>query len=96
VLDDFSRFIIAWILTSSMAADDVKNTLDLAIAKTGVSGVMVRHRPRLLSDNGSCYLAGDLQEYLDKKGIKHTGQALPPHDPGQDVNGGVKVERLAE
>jgi len=70
VLDDFSRFIIAWILTSTMAADDVKKTLDLAICKAGVSGVMVRHRLRLLSDNGPCYLAGELQKYLD-----HTPEA---------------------
>jgi putative transposase len=84
VLDDFSRFIIAWILTSSMQADDVKNTLELAIAKTGISGVQVRHRPRLLSDNGSCYIAGDLQEYLDKKGIKHTrGRPYHPMTQGK-------------
>ena len=84
VLDDFSRFIIAWLLTSSMQADDVKNTLELATAKTGVSGAQVRHRPRLLSDNGSCYLAGDLQEYLDKKGIKHIrGRPYHPMTQGK-------------
>ena len=78
VLDDFSRFIIAWILTSTMAAGDVKNTLDLAMEKTGVSKVAVRHRPRLLSDNGSCYLAAELQTYLDENGIKHT-RGRPNH-----------------
>ena len=84
MLDDFSRFIIAWLLTSTMGADDVKNTLELAIAKAGVSGVQVRHRPRLLSDNRSCYLAGDLQEYLDKKGIKHTrGRPYHPMTQGK-------------
>ena len=53
VLDDFSRYIIAWLLTSTMAADDVKNTLEVYVTKAGVSGVKVRHRPRLLSDNES-------------------------------------------
>ncbi|MCF8066344.1 MAG: DDE-type integrase/transposase/recombinase [Desulfarculaceae bacterium] len=40
ILDDYSRYIIAWLLTSTMAADDVKNTLDLAITKTGAPGSM--------------------------------------------------------
>ena len=35
VLDDFSRYIVAWLLTKTMSADDVKNTLDLAIKKPG-------------------------------------------------------------
>ena len=40
-----------------MSADDVKLTLDDAIEQTGVAQVMVKHRPRLLSDNGPCYLS---------------------------------------
>ena len=54
VLDDYSRYIIAWKLTTSMAADDVKQTLDAAIETTGVNETTVKHRPRLLSDNGPC------------------------------------------
>ncbi len=84
ILDDFSRYIIAWLLTSTMAADDVKNTLEIAVAKTGVSGVKVKHRPRLLSDNGSCYLAGDLKQYLDQQGISHTrGRPYHPMTQGK-------------
>jgi transposase InsO family protein len=52
VLDDYSRHIIAWKLYSSMAARDVKDLLDTAVQKTGVEEVSVRHKPRLLSDNG--------------------------------------------
>jgi len=67
-----------------MAADDVKNTLKLAVAKTGVGGVKVRHRPRLLSDNGPCYLAGDLKKYLAKQGIEHTrGRPYHPMTQGK-------------
>jgi len=51
VLDDFSRYIIAWKLSSTMGATDVTETLDEALAITGVDQVRVRHRPRLLSDN---------------------------------------------
>ncbi len=72
VLDDYSQFIIAWKLFSTMAASDVKEVLDTAIEKTGVTGIAVRHRPRLLSDNGPCYIATELKEYLDHHGIRHT------------------------
>lgn len=84
ILDDYSRYIIAWLLTGTMSAEDVKNTLDLAVTKTGVSGVKVRHRPRLLSDNGPCYLAGDLKKYLAKHGISHTrGRPYHPMTQGK-------------
>ena len=52
VLDDFSRYIIAWKLSPTMGATDVTETLDQALAITGVDQVRVKHRPRLLSDNG--------------------------------------------
>ena len=58
VLDDFSRYIIAWKLFTSMTASDVKETLDEAVSNTGVNHIQVKHRPRLLSDNGPCYLSG--------------------------------------
>ena len=35
-----------------MSASDVSNILDDALAFTEVNQVQVRHRPRLLSDNG--------------------------------------------
>ena len=36
VLDDYSRYIIAWKLTASMTATDVKETLDEAVQITGI------------------------------------------------------------
>ena len=84
VLDDYSRYIIAWLLSSTMAAEDVKNTLELAVTKTGVRNVQVRHRPRLLSDNGPCYLAGKLKKYLAQQGIVHTrGRPYHPMTQGK-------------
>jgi transposase InsO family protein len=50
VLDDFSRYIIAWKLSPTMGATDVTETLDAAIAITGVDQIKVKHRPRLLRD----------------------------------------------
>jgi transposase InsO family protein len=79
VLDDFSRYIIAWKLTTGMSHSDVEDTLDLAIAATGVKQVTVKHRPRLLSDNGSAYISGDLADYLAQHGIRHTRGA--PYHP---------------
>ena len=49
LLDDFSRYIIAWKLSATMAATDVKDTLDQALAVTGVDQIRVKHRPRLLA-----------------------------------------------
>lgn len=79
VLDDFSRYILAWKLTTGMSHTDVQGTLDLAIATTGVQQVTVKHRPRLLSDNGPAYLSGDLAAYLQTQGIQHTRGA--PYHP---------------
>jgi transposase len=63
-LDDYSRFIISWRLCTSMGATDVSNTLDDALAFSGLDEVKVRHELRLLSDNGPCYISGQLSEYL--------------------------------
>jgi len=51
VLDDYSRYIIAWKLCSTMRAEDVTDTLDMALAASGCNHANVLHRPRLLSDN---------------------------------------------
>lgn len=84
VLDDYSRYIIAWKLCSRMSANDVTDTLDLAVARTGVEQVQVRHRPRLLSDNGPCYVSKELRRYLDGKGMTHTrGKPYHPMTQGK-------------
>jgi transposase InsO family protein len=87
VLDDYSRYIISWKLTQTMSADDVKLTLDDAIATTGVNSVKVKHKPRLLSDNGPCYLSSELKDYLKKHEMKHS-RGAPYHPQTQG-----KIER---
>ena len=79
VLDDFSRSIIAWKLTTSMSASDVQDTLLMALASTGLDQALVEHRPRLLSDNGSCYVSGELRSFLESRHIDHTRSA--PYHP---------------
>ena len=78
VLDDYSRYILAWTLRTSMQASDVTETLDLARAQAGVDRVRVVHRPRLLSDNGPCYISQELADYLDTHGLAHT-RGAPDH-----------------
>jgi transposase InsO family protein len=87
VMDDYSRYIISWKLFTTMSANDVKATLDMALEKTGVSQVKVKQRPRLLSDNGPCYISGELRKYLDKNEIGHT-RGAPYHPQTQG-----KIER---
>ena len=87
VLDDYSRYIIAWKLFPRMAASDVQDTLDLALEATGVTHVQVRHRPRLLSDHGPCYVSHELKDYLRRCGMEHT-RGAPYHPMTQG-----KIER---
>jgi transposase len=88
ILDDYSRYIITWKLFSSMSADDVQELLDLAITKTGITKIKVRHRPRLLSDNGPCYVSGQLKSYLKERKIDHI-RGRPYHPVTQG-----KIERF--
>ena len=87
VLDDYSRYVITWKLSTTMNATDVQATLDDAIALTGVDGVAVRHRPRLLSDNGPAYVSSQLRDYLGERGMAHT-RGAPYHPQTQG-----KIER---
>ena len=84
ILDDYSRFIVAWRLCTSMSASDVADTLDDALCFTGLDQVKVRHKPRLLSDNGPCYISGELSDYLQENGMTHTrGRPYHPQTQGK-------------
>jgi putative transposase len=87
ILDDFSRYIIAWKLCTTMKAEDVTDTLELALTASGCNQAHVRHRPRLLSDNGSSYVSGELAEWLDKQHMSHV-RGAPYHPQTQG-----KIER---
>jgi transposase InsO family protein len=87
VLDDFSRYIIAWKLCTSMAAGDVTATLDLALEASGLDQATLIHRPRLLSDNGPSYVSADLAKWLDGQDMDHV-RGAPYHPMTQG-----KIER---
>jgi putative transposase len=67
ILDDYSRYILAWHLCTGMSAEEVKQTIEAAIGFTGIRHPTVWHRPRLLSDNGPCYVSKALRDYLRAK-----------------------------
>ena len=84
VLDDFSRYIIAWRLCTNMRAEDVTDTLDLALAVSGCDSATVLHKPRLLSDNGPSYIAGELAEYIEARKMSHVrGAPMHPQTQGK-------------
>ena len=87
ILDDFSRYVIAWKLCRTMRAEDVTDTLQLALEASGCDQPTVLHRPRLLSDNGSSYIAGDLATWLEDKQMEHV-RGAPNHPQTQG-----KIER---
>ena len=87
ILDDFSRYIIAWKLCTTMKAEDVTDTLELALKASGCDQAKVVHKPRLLSDNGSSYISGDLAEWLDDRSMEHV-RGAPYHPQTQG-----KIER---
>ena len=51
VLDDYSRYIIAWKLCTTMKAGDVTDTLEMALQVSGCDNARVMQRPRLLFYN---------------------------------------------
>ena len=56
----------------------------MAIEKSVADTVTVHHRPRLLSDNGACYVAKELQVYLGDRDIVHTrGKPYHPMTQGK-------------
>jgi len=100
ILDDYSRYIIAWKLCTTMKADDVTDTLDLALKASGRDSATVIAKPRLLSEravegaigsspmaSGSSCIAGDLADYLEDKGMDHV-RGAPYHPQTQG-----KIER---
>ncbi len=72
-------------LCTNMRAEDVTDTIELALQASGCDQAVVRHKPRLLSGNGSCYISGDLATWLTRSenGPRSRG-AIPPTNPGQN------------
>jgi transposase InsO family protein len=87
ILDDYSRYIIAWKQCTTMKSGDVTDTLDLALQASGCDQATVLHKPRLLSDNGSSYISGELADWLEDRQMDHV-RGAPYHPQTQG-----KIER---
>jgi len=81
VLDDYSRYIISWELCNTMETDDVKRSIDRSLEEAGLSE---DEMPRLLTDNGPCYISKEFSNYLNEKnmGLVH-GAPYHPQTQGK-------------
>ena len=81
VLDDYSRYILSFDLRANMKSEDVKPSIDKALEFAGINKY---NAPRLLSDNGKCYLSHDLKDFLRKKGVTPiNGRPCHPQTQGK-------------
>ena len=82
ILDDYSRYIIHWERCDSMKSEDVKRTVNTAIEKAKLKS---KTKPKLLSDNGSCYVSNELRTYLkdDLKMKQVHGKPMHPQTQGK-------------
>ena len=90
VMDDYSRFILAWKLQKDMSANSLIDVVQEAVDATGMTNVTLEDRTKLLSDNGTGYVSRIFQDYLRLVGIDHILSA--PFHP--QTNG--KVERYQQ
>ena len=82
VLDGCSRAIVHWDIRTSMTEQDIELVLQAALEKfPGVA-------PRIISDNGSPFIARDFKEFIRVTGMSHVRTS--PHYP--QSNG--KLERF--
>ena len=84
VLDDYSRYIVSWELCSGMTSKDAERSIENALQSAGLKN---NNAPRLLSDNGSCYISNNLAVFLDSVGMTHV-RGAPNHPQTQG-----KIER---
>jgi transposase InsO family protein len=52
------------------------DTLELALTASGCRQARVAHKPRLLSDNGSSYVSGDLAKWLTADEVAYRRRLL--------------------
>jgi putative transposase len=82
VLDDYSRFILAWDLKRDMTARSISEVVQQAVEWTAMVRVPVQDRTRLLGDRGPGFPARALEDYLRMLEIRHL--SCPPHNPQTD------------
>jgi len=84
IMDDYSRYIITWELCKNMESTDAMRVIEQAIEETGLDE---SNRPRLLSDNGSCYVSNEFGKFISDQKMGHV-RGAPYHPQTQG-----KIER---
>ena len=84
IMDDYSRYIITWELCKNMESTDAMRVVGQALKETGLEESC---RPRLLSDNGSCYVSNDFNKFIRDQKMGHV-RGAPYHPQTQG-----KIER---
>jgi len=70
VLDGYSRYVVHWEFLDRMTEADIELILQRALeAHPGA-------RPRVISDNGSQFIAGDFRRFIDLVGLTHVRTAV--------------------
>ena len=65
VLDGYSRFLVHWELRTSMTTMDVEIVLQRARERFPAA------KPRIISDNGSAFIAKDFKIFIREAGMTH-------------------------
>ena len=65
VLDGFSRFVVHWDFLDRMTEADIELILQRALEAHPEA------RPRIISDNGPQFIAGDFRRFIDLAGLTH-------------------------
>lgn len=81
ILDGYSRYIVHWEMRESMTEADIEIILQRACEK------YTEEKPRIISDNGSQFIARDFKEFIRISGMTHVRTS--PYYP--QSNG--KIER---
>ena len=84
VMDDYSRYIISWELCKNMESVDAKRVVGNAVKEACIAD---QERPRLLTDNGSCYISTEFRKFIEEEDFGHV-QGAPYHPQTQG-----KIER---
>jgi len=81
ILDDYSRYIIAWDLCEHMRDEDAEEIVRKAL---DITGLPPEDRPKILTDNGPCYISLDLKEFFVSKNMIHIrGRPFHPQTQGK-------------
>lgn len=65
VLDGYSRFVVHWEFLDRMTEADIELILQRALEAHPTA------RPRIISDNGPQFIAGDFRRFIDLTGLTH-------------------------